>query len=339
MSPGAASRPDIDRGVGRRPGPAGGRQPHAGGTGRATGGSSSRSFPAVNCRAQPDWPVSIRVCGFLDTPNTWKDLTSGGMTFGSWMQEAAGHHPGAVRRGMRIPARSSPIAARSCITAARGRRSRSCGPGSVVVANISEQEHWGRELQKRRHRSRAGIAGDGGGCCGHRCRPSAVRCRQRDRHIRRPRRQLHQVVVGASAVSVSCASARGSRGRRPGRPARTPASTHSDSVAAAACGRSGRAARRAGRSRGSCRACGRSRRPGGPSGSSACPGRPARSGPRSRAAGTYGRPPAPAGARCLWRAGLPGAGRSVRRRAGRRTGAAAAGGSPRLRGWRSRSAG
>jgi hypothetical protein len=51
------------------------------------------------CRAQPDWPAAVRVCGFLDTPNLAMEgdvpaglaafLAAGDapvyMTFGSWM--------------------------------------------------------------------------------------------------------------------------------------------------------------------------------------------------------------------------------------------------------------
>lgn len=154
------------------------------------------------CRAQPDWPASVRVCGFLDTPNLAMEgqvppglagfLAAGNapvyMTFGSWMpRDLAGQAraldllTGAARRAGCRAIIQAP-AAEACgfqsdgdilyVAAAPHHaifpRCRAvvhhggagttqsvmrAGKPSVVVANISEQEHWGRELR------RLGIAG------------------------------------------------------------------------------------------------------------------------------------------------------------------------------------
>jgi UDP:flavonoid glycosyltransferase YjiC (YdhE family) len=154
------------------------------------------------CRGQPDWPASVRVCGFLDTPNLAMegDLTSDlagflaagdapvYMTFGSWMPR----DPTGQAKALRLLTDAARLAGCRAIiqapsAAACGFQSdgdilyvaaaphhaifphcravvhhggagttqsvMSAGKPSVVVANISEQEHWGRELR------RLGIAG------------------------------------------------------------------------------------------------------------------------------------------------------------------------------------
>ncbi|MFS2016159.1 glycosyltransferase [Massilia sp. CT11-108] len=157
---------------------------------------------ATICRAHPDWPQSVRVCGFLDTPNLAMEgdippglagfLAAGDapvyMTFGSWMPR----DPTGQTKALRLLTDAARQAGcRSIIqapsAAACGFQSDGdilyiaaaphhaifphchavvhhggagttqsvmrAGKPSVVVANISEQEHWGRELR------RLGIAG------------------------------------------------------------------------------------------------------------------------------------------------------------------------------------
>jgi UDP:flavonoid glycosyltransferase YjiC (YdhE family) len=154
------------------------------------------------CRAQPDWPVSIRVCGFLDTPNLNMEgnltsdlagfLAAGNapvyMTFGSWMPRDPTGQAQALRlltdaarlAGCRAIIQAPSAAAcgfqsdgdilyvaaaphhaifphcRAVVHHGGAGTTQSvmrAGKPSVVVANISEQEHWGRELR------RLGIAG------------------------------------------------------------------------------------------------------------------------------------------------------------------------------------
>jgi UDP:flavonoid glycosyltransferase YjiC (YdhE family) len=157
--------------------------------------------PAV-CRAQPDWPASVKVCGFLDAPGLAMEgqvpaglarfLAAGDapvyMTFGSWMpSDLAGQAQalrlltGAARlAGCRAIIQSP--SAQACgfasdddilYVAAAPHQAifphcravvhhggagttqavMRAGKPSIVVANISEQEHWGRELR------RLGVAG------------------------------------------------------------------------------------------------------------------------------------------------------------------------------------
>lgn len=157
--------------------------------------------PAI-CRAQPDWPASLRVCGFLDTPNLAMEgdippslaafLAAGDapvyMTFGSWMpRDLAGQAKAlrqltdaARRAGCRAIIQAPSAAAcgfhadghilyvaaaphhaifphcRAVVHHGGAGTTQSvmrAGKPSIVVANISEQEHWGREMR------RLGIAG------------------------------------------------------------------------------------------------------------------------------------------------------------------------------------
>jgi UDP:flavonoid glycosyltransferase YjiC (YdhE family) len=154
------------------------------------------------CRAQPDWPASVRVCGFLDTPNLameggippgLADFLAAGdapvyMTFGSWMPpDLAGQakalrlltdaaHEAGCRAIIQAPSAAACgfesggdilyVAAaphhaifphcRAVVHHGGAGTTQSvmrAGKPSVVVAHISEQEHWGRELR------RLGIAG------------------------------------------------------------------------------------------------------------------------------------------------------------------------------------
>jgi UDP:flavonoid glycosyltransferase YjiC (YdhE family) len=154
------------------------------------------------CQPQPDWPASVRVCGFLDTPNLDIEgrvpenlaafLRAGEapvyMTFGSWMPKDAPGQTKALRlltqaarkAGCRAIIQSH--AAQACgftsddqilyVAAAphqaifphcravvhhggagTTQSTTLAGKPSIVVANISEQEHWGLELR------RLGLAG------------------------------------------------------------------------------------------------------------------------------------------------------------------------------------
>jgi sterol 3beta-glucosyltransferase len=154
------------------------------------------------CRAQPDWPASLRVCGFLDTPNLAMEgklppglagfLAAGEapvyMTFGSWMPRDGTGQGRALRlltdaarlAGCRAIIQAPSAAAcgfhsdddilyvaaaphhavfphcRAVVHHGGAGTTQSvmrAGKPSIVVANISEQEHWGRELR------RLGIAG------------------------------------------------------------------------------------------------------------------------------------------------------------------------------------
>lgn len=157
---------------------------------------------ATICRAQTDWPQSVRVCGFLDTLNLAMEgdippgpagfLVAGDapvyMTFGSWMPR----DPTGQAKALRLLTDAARQA--GCRAIVQAPSAAACGfqsdgdilyiaaaphhaifphchavvhhggagttqsvmraaKPSVVVANISEQEHWGRELR------RLGIAG------------------------------------------------------------------------------------------------------------------------------------------------------------------------------------
>lgn len=154
------------------------------------------------CVAQPDWPASVQVCGFLDTPNLDMEgklpdamasfLQAGEapvyMTLGSWMPKDSDGQAQALYL-LTQAARLS-----GCRAIIQGDNARACGylsdqqilyisaaphhaifprcravvhhggagttqsatlagRPSIVVAHISEQEHWGAELR------RVGIAG------------------------------------------------------------------------------------------------------------------------------------------------------------------------------------
>jgi UDP:flavonoid glycosyltransferase YjiC (YdhE family) len=154
------------------------------------------------CRAQPDWPAAVRVCGFLDTPNLAMEgnvpagmaafLAAGDapvyMTFGSWMPR----DPAGQTQALRLLTGAARLA--GCRAIIQSPSAEACGfasdddilyvptaphhvifphcravvhhggagttqsvmragKPSVVVANISEQEVWGRALR------RLGIAG------------------------------------------------------------------------------------------------------------------------------------------------------------------------------------
>jgi UDP:flavonoid glycosyltransferase YjiC (YdhE family) len=152
--------------------------------------------PAL-CRAQPDWPDTLHVCGFLDAPGMDIDgripatlaafLDDGAapvyMTFGSWMpKDVAGQ-----TRALELLTQSARLA--GCRAIIQGPSAHACGfssdrqvlyvstaphqaifprcsavvhhggagttqaatragKPSVIVANISEQEHWARELRR-----------------------------------------------------------------------------------------------------------------------------------------------------------------------------------------------
>ena len=167
--------------------------------------SPSLTLQAVSpqfCPRQPDWPSSVEVCGFLDTPNlsmegTLPDslshfLCAGDapvyMTFGSWMpqdfvnQTATLHlltqaaklagcraiiqSPSWRECGFRsneqvlfVSAAPHHLIFPHCTAivhhggAGTTQSATLAGKPSIVVAHISEQEYWGRELR------RLGIAG------------------------------------------------------------------------------------------------------------------------------------------------------------------------------------
>ncbi|MFL6676363.1 MAG: glycosyltransferase [Massilia sp.] len=154
------------------------------------------------CQPQPDWPASVRVCGFLDmrnldiegtVPENLAAFLEAGeapvyMTFGSWMPKDALGQTHALRLltqaarkagcraiiqshaaqacGFRSDNRILYVAAaphhaifphcRAVVHHGGAGTTQSAtlaGKPSIVVANISEQEHWGLELHRR------GIAG------------------------------------------------------------------------------------------------------------------------------------------------------------------------------------
>ena len=174
------------------------------------------------CRTQPDWPGSVRVCGFLDTPNLAMEgdippglagfLAAGDapvyMTFGSWMpRDPAGQAkalrvltdaarqagcraiiqaPSAAACGFHSDAGILYVAAaphhaifphcRAVVHHGGAGTTQSvmrAGKPSIVVANISEQEHWGKELR------RLGIAGT----LAHRRNVTAPALARRLRHV------------------------------------------------------------------------------------------------------------------------------------------------------------
>jgi UDP:flavonoid glycosyltransferase YjiC (YdhE family) len=149
------------------------------------------------CRAQPDWPAAVRVCGFLDTPNLAMEgdvpaglaafLAAGDapvyMTFGSWMPR----DPAGQTQALRLLTEAARMA--GCRAIIQSPSAGACGfasdddilyvptaphhvifphcravvhhggagttqsvmragKPSVVVANISEQEVWGRALRR-----------------------------------------------------------------------------------------------------------------------------------------------------------------------------------------------
>ncbi len=149
------------------------------------------------CQAQPDWPASVKVCGFLDTPNLSMEgtipetlaafLAAGDapvyMTFGSWMPKDPAAQ-GATLRLLSDAARKA-----GCRAIIQGQAAAECGfvadarilyvaaaphhavfphcravvhhggagttqsatlagKPSIVVAHISEQEHWAVELRR-----------------------------------------------------------------------------------------------------------------------------------------------------------------------------------------------
>jgi UDP:flavonoid glycosyltransferase YjiC (YdhE family) len=149
------------------------------------------------CQPQPDWPASVRACGFLDVPHLDIEGTVPGelaaflkageapvyMTFGSWMpRDAAGQ-----AKALRLLTQAARMA--DCRAIIQGHSAQACGftsddqilyvcaaphqaifphcsaivhhggagtthaatlagKPSIVVANISEQEHWGQELRR-----------------------------------------------------------------------------------------------------------------------------------------------------------------------------------------------
>ncbi|MFZ6771409.1 glycosyltransferase [Undibacterium sp. SXout7W] len=157
------------------------------------------------CQRQPDWPASVQVCGFLDTPDL-SNLTIEGvippslkafldageppvyMTFGSWMPHDIASQTttlrlltdAAKRAGCRAIIQSPSwqdcgfasddqvfylsAAPHYAIFphchaivhhggAGTTQSTTRSGKPSIVVAHLSEQEHWGRELR------RMGVAG------------------------------------------------------------------------------------------------------------------------------------------------------------------------------------
>jgi UDP:flavonoid glycosyltransferase YjiC (YdhE family) len=190
------------------------------------------------CRAQPDWPASVRICGFLDTPNLAIEgqvppglaafLAAGDapvyMTFGSWMpREVVGQTKalrlltGAARLAGCRAIIQAPSAAACGFQSDDGilyvaaaphhtvfphcsavvhhggagttQSVMRAGKPSVVVANISEQEHWGRELR------RLGIAG----------RPAKRRSVTAALLARRLRHVLAASAMAERAADVACA--------------------------------------------------------------------------------------------------------------------------------------
>lgn len=153
------------------------------------------------CRAQPDWPASVRVCGFLDGPLGAFNCEIEGVlppgldaflaagqapvyvTLGSWMPrdvagqtetlqlltasvrsagcraiiqsldpQACGFH--SDDRILYVPAAAHQAVFPSCLAvihhggAGTTQSATLAGKPSVVIAHLSEQEHWGRELQR-----------------------------------------------------------------------------------------------------------------------------------------------------------------------------------------------
>ena len=154
------------------------------------------------CPSQPDWPASVKVCGFLDTPNLsiegtlpdhLSDFLQQGpapvyMTFGSWMPRDIGlqtatlelmtqaaqqagcraiiQSPAPAQCGFVSDAQIFYISAAPhhlifphCLAvvhhggAGTTQATTLAGKPSIVVAHISEQEYWAREMQQ------IGIAG------------------------------------------------------------------------------------------------------------------------------------------------------------------------------------
>jgi len=154
------------------------------------------------CQRQPDWPKSVEVCGFLDTPNltmegtipaALTDFLHAGeapvyMTFGSWMpqdfinqtstlhlltqaaklagcraiiQSPSWHECGFCADEQILYVSAAPhhlIFPHCCAIVHHGgagttQSATLAGKPSIVVAHLSEQEHWARELR------RLGIAG------------------------------------------------------------------------------------------------------------------------------------------------------------------------------------
>jgi UDP:flavonoid glycosyltransferase YjiC (YdhE family) len=149
------------------------------------------------CEVQPDWPASVRACGFLDMPNL--DIEGGVpaalrafldageapvyMTFGSWMPKESGGQARVLRLLSEAARRADcraiiqshsaqacgfvsdqqilyiPTAPHQAIFphcravvhhggAGTTQSTTLAGKPSIVVANIAEQEHWGRELRR-----------------------------------------------------------------------------------------------------------------------------------------------------------------------------------------------
>jgi UDP:flavonoid glycosyltransferase YjiC (YdhE family) len=149
------------------------------------------------CEVQPDWPASVRACGFLDMPNL--DIEGGVpaalrafldageapvyMTFGSWMPKESGGQARVLRLLSEAARRADcraiiqshsaqacgfvsdqqilyiPTAPHQAIFphcravvhhggAGTTQSATLAGKPSIVVANIAEQEHWGRELRR-----------------------------------------------------------------------------------------------------------------------------------------------------------------------------------------------
>lgn len=154
------------------------------------------------CQAQPDWPASVKVCGFLDTPNLAMEgavteglpaspmtafLAAGEapvyMTFGSWTPKDATAQGATLRllseaarkAGCRAIIQSQAAAECGFVSDARimyvaaaphhavfphcravvhhggagtTQSATLAGKPSIVVAHISEQEHWAVELRR-----------------------------------------------------------------------------------------------------------------------------------------------------------------------------------------------